>query len=55
MLLANMSFAAANVFYNAYLVDITTEDKRDKISSYGFAAGYAGGVVMLDNESVLDK
>lgn len=47
MLVANMSFAAANVFYNAYLVDITTEDRRDKISSYGFAAGYAGGVIML--------
>lgn len=47
MIAANLSFGAANVFYNAYLVDITTEDKRDKISSYGFAAGYAGGVIML--------
>lgn len=47
MVVANMSFAAANVFYNAFLVDLTTEDKRDKISSYGFASGYTGGVVML--------
>ncbi len=47
MMIANMSFAAANVFYNAFLVDITTEDKRDKISSYGFAVGYLGGVVIL--------
>lgn len=47
MMVANMSFAAANVFYNAYLIDITTEDRRDKISSYGFAAGYFGGVVIL--------
>ena len=47
MILANMSFAATNVFYNAYLIDITTEDKRDKISSWGFAAGYLGGFIML--------
>lgn len=42
-----MAFAAANVFYNAFLIDITTEDKRDKISSYGYGLGYIGGVVML--------
>ncbi len=47
MMVANMSFAAANVFYNAFLVDITSEDRRDKISSYGFAVGYLGGVVIL--------
>ncbi len=47
MILANMSFAATNVFYNAYLIDITTEDKRDKISSYGFAAGYLAGFIVL--------
>lgn len=47
LVISNMSFAAANVFYNAYLIDITTEDRRDRVSSYGFAAGYLGGVVML--------
>lgn len=47
MIIANMSFAAANVFYNAFLVDITTEENRDRISSYGFAAGYTGGILML--------
>lgn len=47
MIIANMSFAAANVFYNAFLVDITTEENRDKISSYGFAYGYVSGIVML--------
>jgi len=47
LIISNMSFAAANVFYNAFLIDITTEDKRDKISSYGYGAGYIGGVVML--------
>jgi MFS transporter, UMF1 family len=47
MMIANMSFAAANVFYNAFLNDITTEDRRDKVSSYGFASGYFAGVVIL--------
>lgn len=47
IIISNMAFAAANVFYNAFLIDITTEDKRDKISSYGYGLGYIGGVVML--------
>lgn len=47
LIVANLSFGAANVFYNAYLVDLTTEDRRDFISSYGFAAGYVGGIIML--------
>lgn len=47
LVVSNMSFAAANVFYNAFLIDISTEDKRDRFSSYGYAAGYVGGVVIL--------
>lgn len=47
MIISSMSFAAANVFYNAFLIEITTEDKRDRISSFGYATGYLGGVVML--------
>jgi MFS transporter, UMF1 family len=47
LIISNMSFAAANVFYNAFLIDLTTEDKRDRVSSNGYASGYIGGVVML--------
>ncbi len=47
LIVSNIGFAAANVFYNAFLVDITTEDLRDRVSSYGYGAGYIGGVVML--------
>ena len=47
LIASNMCFAAANVFYNAFLIDLTTEDNRDRISSYGYASGYIGGVVML--------
>ncbi len=46
-IVANMTFAAANVFYNAFLIDITTEDKRDKVSSYGYGLGYLSGFLVL--------
>jgi len=53
LIVSNIGFAAANVFYNAFLVDITTEDLRDRVSSYGYGAGYIGGVVMLVANLVL--
>ncbi|CAN5497058.1 MFS transporter [soil metagenome] len=43
----NLGAGASIVFFNSYLSDITTEDKRDKVSSYGFAAGYLGGLATL--------
>lgn len=46
-ILGTMSFAAANVFYNAFLIDITTEDQRDKVSSYGYGLGYLSGFLVL--------
>lgn len=46
-IVSNMSFAAANVFYNAFLIDITTEDQRDKVSSYGYGLGYLSGFLVL--------
>lgn len=46
-ILANVSFGAAIVFYNAFLNDISTEDQRDKVSSRGFAVGYLGGGLLL--------
>ncbi|RPI79146.1 MAG: MFS transporter [Desulfobacteraceae bacterium] len=42
-LIAQIGFIGANVFYDAFLPQITTEDKMDKISGKGFAFGYAGG------------
>src|SRR5688572_7825474 len=46
-IVSTMTFAAANVFYNAFLIDITTEDLRDKVSSYGYGLGYLSGFIML--------
>ncbi|MBS1794034.1 MAG: MFS transporter [Acidobacteria bacterium] len=46
-IVANLSAGASIVFFNSFLTDITTEDKRDKVSSWSFATGYAGGFVTL--------
>lgn len=46
-ILANLAFGAAMVFYNSYLPDIASEDKRDSVSSYGWAMGYLGGGLLL--------
>ena len=44
---ANLSFGASNVLYNAFLNDIATPDRRDEVSSRGYALGYLGGGLLL--------
>lgn len=44
---ANVCFGAAIVFYNAFLPEIASPDKRDEVSSKGFAIGYLGGGSLL--------
>jgi UMF1 family MFS transporter len=46
-LLANLSFGASIVFYNAFLPEIASADRRDSVSSMGFAMGYLGGGILL--------
>ncbi len=46
-IVSNLSFGASIVFYNSFLSDIASEDLRDKVSSWGFAAGYASGFLVL--------
>jgi len=45
---ANFAFAAANIFYNAFLPALARSDaEMDRLSAYGFALGYIGGGVAL--------
>lgn len=46
-LLANLSFGASIVFYNAFLPDIAAPNDRDRVSSQGWALGYLGGGILL--------
>ncbi|MFA5620556.1 MAG: MFS transporter [Weeksellaceae bacterium] len=45
--LAGIGYWGSIVFYNAYLPEITTEDKVDKVSAGGFIVGYIGSVILL--------
>jgi MFS transporter, UMF1 family len=50
---ANFCFGAAAVFNDAILVLISEEDERDRVSSRGWAYGYAGGGLLLAANFVL--
>jgi UMF1 family MFS transporter len=47
LIVANISFGASMVVANSYLQDLATPDKRDTVSSRGWAFGYAGGGLLL--------
>lgn len=47
LIIANLSFGASIVFYNAFLNDIASADKRDSVSSIGWAWGFFGGGILL--------
>ena len=45
--IANLSLGATTVLYNAFLPDIASPERRDLVSSRGYALGYLGGTVHL--------
>ncbi len=46
-ILANIGFAEGNVFYNAFLPEISTDQNIGRISGLGWALGYIGGGALL--------
>lgn len=46
-LVANVGFAAGNIFYNAFLPDLARGIEADRLSSRAYAWGYLGGGVAL--------
>lgn len=45
--MSNIAFEMGSVFYNSYLPDIAPPDKIGRISGYGWAVGYVGGLLAM--------
>ena len=43
--ITSFGYNLTNVIYDAFLVDVTTEDKMDEISATGYAWGYIGSLI----------
>ena len=54
-ILANIGFAGGNVFYNAFLPEISTDQNIGRISGLGWALGYIGGGLLLAINLVMLK
>ena len=50
---ANLSFGASVVLYNALLPEIASDAQRDRVSSLGYALGYLSGGILLAANVVL--
>jgi len=47
LILSNIGFEAGLVFYDAFLLEITTARSYGRVSGYGFALGYVGSLASL--------
>lgn len=45
--LSHIGYQAANLFYDAFITDITDNKRNDMVSSYGFGIGYIGSATLF--------
>jgi UMF1 family MFS transporter len=54
-IIANIGFAGGNVYYNAFLPEISTDQNIGRISGLGWALGYIGGGALLGINLIMLK
>ncbi len=42
-IISRIGFSGSCLFYDSFLTDVTTPDRMDKVSAWGYAMGYIGG------------
>lgn len=42
-IICSIGHAGANVYYDSFLTDVTTDERMDKVSTMGYGLGYIGG------------
>ena len=45
--LSIIGFSGANIFYDSLLIDVSSEEDRNYVSSMGYALGYLGGGILF--------
>lgn len=45
LVIAKVGYSSSLIFYDAMLTDVTTDEKMDQVSSFGYALGYIGSCI----------